>query len=496
MVSLGGWKGGIERAVRMIPGTQAWARATRKTLVDGAETPFSLSEGERFFVVGTCLGRDMERALRTRGLTVLSTCFASPSDETSVGLTPVDRTKIPALTEEFRWAFDVASFPSAAFILDEDGLWRDLLLPGGIRPVTRERAEERRREMKRYFARAADASVVLVDMSGVDAWFDHATGLTLSVGPSYWAARREPDRFEYRVYDVEDFRSAVRELLDLLRAFVPGVRFVLAVNPMSLAASFRGGDVQTVETSWKATMRVVAGELAEAYDDVAYYPTFEMFTFPPRSEVFHRDGVHVLPAAIDAAVGAMLRDFGIPREPTEPDFVEAAYLRANPDVAARVRAGTLTSGYHHWLAEGRAQGRELLLPARQIDEPIAQGDMHATIVAAVPERAQTATQLRLRVDVVNTGEAAFASTGRHPVHLSYRWYDEGGAQAEPGRSLHTAFEDVLLAGESTRLAPTIATPRSAGRYTLALSLVQHDVAWFDDVDPASGLRVPVTVGSG
>lgn len=481
--------------MRVIPGTQAWARATRKTLADGAETPFSLSEDDRFFVIGTCLARDMERALRVRALTVLSTCFASPPNETSVGLTPVDRTKIPALTEEFRWAFGAATFPPEAFILEEDGLWRDLLLPGGIRSVTRERVEERRCEMKRYFARVADASVVLVDMSGVDAWFDRATGLTLSVGPTYWAARREPDRFEYRVYDVEDFRAAVLELRDVLREFVPGVRFVLTVNPMSLAASFRGGDVQTVETSWKATMRVVAGELAETYDDIAYYPTFEMFTFPPRSEVFHRDGVHVLPEAIDTAIAGMLRDFGIARAPTEPDFVEVAYLRANADVAARVRAGTLASGYHHWLAQGRSEGRPLVAPTCQIDEPIAQDDMHARILAAVPDRAEAAAQLRLRVDVANTGEATFATAGRHPVHFSYRWYDENGAQAEPGRSLHTALDDVLLAGESMRLTPLIMTPHSAGRYTLALSLVQHDVAWFDDVNPASGLRASVTIGS-
>jgi uncharacterized protein YcfL len=485
---------GASDAVRIIRGTQAWARATRKTLAGGAETPFALTEDDRFFLVGTCLARDMERALRVRGLTVLSTCLASPTDETSVGLTPVDRTKIPALTEEFRFAFGAATFPPEAFSREEDGLWRDLLLPGGIRAVTRERIEERRLEMKRYFARVLDATVVLIDLSGVDAWFDTQAGLTLSVGPSYWAARREPDRFEYRVYNVEDFRAAVLELLDLLREFVPGVRFILTVNPMSLAASFRGGDVQSVETSWKATMRVVAGELAGEHDDVAYYPTFELFTFPPRSEVFHRDGVHVLPAAIDVAIAGMLRDFGIERAPTEPDFVESAYLRANPDLAARVRAGTLVSGYHHWLAEGRAEGRPLVVPACQVDDPIAPEDMQTKIVAAIPERAETATQMRLRVDVANTGAAAFATSGRLPVHFSYRWYDESGVQAEPGRSLHTALEDVLLGGESTRLAPLVVTPRVAGRYTLALSLVQHDVAWFDDIDPASGLRVPMTVG--
>ena len=40
-----------------------------------------------------------------------------------------------------------------------------------------------------------------------------------------------------------------------------------------------------------------------------------------------------------------------------PDFDEAAYLRANPDVAEAVRSGGFRHGYHHYLAAGRLEGR-------------------------------------------------------------------------------------------------------------------------------------------
>ncbi|RTE94747.1 hypothetical protein [Bradyrhizobium sp. LVM 105] len=40
------------------------------------------------------------------------------------------------------------------------------------------------------------------------------------------------------------------------------------------------------------------------------------------------------------------------------DWNEALYLRLYPDVAAEVRRGTFTSGYHHYLAAGRAEGRQ------------------------------------------------------------------------------------------------------------------------------------------
>jgi hypothetical protein len=41
------------------------------------------------------------------------------------------------------------------------------------------------------------------------------------------------------------------------------------------------------------------------------------------------------------------------------EWDEAAYLKANPDVAAVVARGTFINGYHHYLAAGRHEGRKM-----------------------------------------------------------------------------------------------------------------------------------------
>ena len=51
------------------------------------------------------------------------------------------------------------------------------------------------------------------------------------------------------------------------------------------------------------------------------------------------------------------------RAPT-PGFVEAAYLLANPDIAAAVTAGAFRSGHHHYLEIGHTEGRPLAPPPR------------------------------------------------------------------------------------------------------------------------------------
>ncbi|MFM9863058.1 MAG: glycosyltransferase family 2 protein [Micropepsaceae bacterium] len=69
------------------------------------------------------------------------------------------------------------------------------------------------------------------------------------------------------------------------------------------------------------------------------------------------------PADLDRAAATLLKDqlgkdgtalgaFAIP-----PDFDETYYLRQNPDVAAAVNEGRLTSGYDHYIRYGRREGR-------------------------------------------------------------------------------------------------------------------------------------------
>ena len=49
---------------------------------------------------------------------------------------------------------------------------------------------------------------------------------------------------------------------------------------------------------------------------------------------------------------------------------EARYLRANPDVAAAMRAGVFTSGYAHWTAHGEDEGRPGGLSGFQLADPV------------------------------------------------------------------------------------------------------------------------------
>ena len=67
-----------------------------------------------------------------------------------------------------------------------------------------------------------------------------------------------------------------------------------------------------------------------------------------------------------AAGRAEGRRTGIP----PPGWNEALYLRIYPDVAAEVRKGTFLSGYHHYLVAGRAEGRATGTPPADWNEAL------------------------------------------------------------------------------------------------------------------------------
>jgi FkbM family methyltransferase len=101
--------------------------------------------------------------------------------------------------------------------------------------------------------------------------------------------------------------------------------------------------------------------------------------------------------------------------------------------------------------------------------------------------------VELAVTVRNTSRYWFSSDFvYHPIHVSYRWLDTGGAEvvvdAHRGR-----FEAPLGPGRATTVRTPVSLPPWPGTYRLAITLLQENFVWFDDLDPALRLTIPGTV---
>jgi len=121
--------------------------------------------------------------------------------------------------------------------------------------------------------------------------------------------------------------------------------------------------------------------------------------------------------------------------------------------------------------------------------------LRAAFEAKIPPAAFVNEVIVLPCRVSNTGDAIFVSAPPHPIQLCYRWFDSSGLRVGAGEWIHTPLPRALPPGEVIEAAVRIATPPKAGTYTLAVTLLQEGVAWFDDLSPAGGVRGPVVVSA-
>jgi hypothetical protein len=119
--------------------------------------------------------------------------------------------------------------------------------------------------------------------------------------------------------------------------------------------------------------------------------------------------------------------------------------------------------------------------------------MRAPLRIALPSAMTARSFTTIPCVVKNDGNVALATGDPHPVFLSYRWYAADGDLVEVGNSMHTRLREPLEPGGSIELAMELTTPRHAGRYRLAVALLQSNVAWFDDVAPENSASADVEV---
>lgn len=128
-------------------------------------------------------------------------------------------------------------------------------------------------------------------------------------------------------------------------------------------------------------------------------------------------------------------------------------------------------------------------------DPLPVSSLRARIDASLPERMAPNDVVTVACTITNLGDAIYVTAPPNPIHLCYRWYDDTGKAVGAGTWIHTPLPRALAPGETIGAAARVAAPERAGTYTLALTLLHEGVAWFDEVDPASGVRALVAIAA-
>jgi hypothetical protein len=103
-------------------------------------------------------------------------------------------------------------------------------------------------------------------------------------------------------------------------------------------------------------------------------------------------------------------------------------------------------------------------------------------------QARPGEAITLPVRIMNPTDKPWASSGKYPVTLSYKWFDSGRMLDIEGE--RTGLRHGVRPGEEISLGAEIRVPKEGRNLTLKLSMVQEGVAWFLSRG-ASTLDIPV-----
>lgn len=304
---------------RDFPDKAFWNRAVSNQSVStlsGLFDGMGALAGARISTAGSCFAQHIGRALRKRGLGYLDLEPAPPfltadeADRLGYGVYSCRYGNIYTVRQLLQLFQEAHGERTPA-----EGIWTaggrhfDALRPG-LQPDGFATAEEARALRRAHLAAVremfARTDIFVFTLGLTEAWQSLADGTVYPLAPGVIAGEYDPARYGFVNFRYPEIRRDFETFLTLLRRIRPGVRVLLTVSPVPLAATASGDHVLVATTQSKATLRAVAGDLAAEHEGVFYFPSYEVITGQPTRHAFYAPDLRNV---VQAGVDEVMRHF-------------------------------------------------------------------------------------------------------------------------------------------------------------------------------------------
>lgn len=319
-----------------------WKSAVSGRAPDGLENlyakKFAIDETTRIATAGSCFAQHIARNMRERGFQVLD-------------LEPAPRQVSTSTANRYGYGIYSARFgniyyarqllqlvqealgqraPSDA-VWTRDGRYYDALRPA-VEPTGLETAElvaaHRRRHVHRVKMLLNRVDVFVFTFGLTEGWVHRESGTVYPTAPGTIAGDFDPDVYEFRNFGYADVYEDFVAFRELVHSVNPDVKFLITVSPVPLAATASGGHVLPATVYSKSVLRAVAGDLATRFDDVDYFPSYEIVTSVfAGNDFFDETGRNVRPEGVDLVMDYFFAEH---RPPNGHDDGAAAARAAEP----------------------------------------------------------------------------------------------------------------------------------------------------------------------
>ena len=301
-----------------LPASRYWKSAVADhhatELEDLYRPKFKLYRSDRIVVAGSCFAQHVGRNLRAQGFSVLDK-------------EPAPAVLSPSVAQKYGYGIYSARYgniytarqlvqllrDSADGVTRDEDFWErgdrvfDALRPN-VEPAGFESREEavihRKAHLENVLALFYEADVFIFTLGLTETWENVATGTIYPTCPGVIAGAYDESRYRFLNQGFADVLADMIEVRDILKAINPRMKMLLTVSPVPLTATASGNHVLVATTYSKSVLRAVSGTLTEMFDDVDYFPSYELiaspvargFFYEPNLRSINRNGVAMVMA--------------------------------------------------------------------------------------------------------------------------------------------------------------------------------------------------------
>ncbi len=141
---------------------------------------------------------------------------------------------------------------------------------------------------------AADLMIFTLGLTEV--WQKKDNGLVACCEPGYCHGGGHTET-EFLASSFQQNYDNLKAIVDVIKEHFGQKNILISVSPIPLGRTFRSLDVYVANMESKSILRSVAGAITDLYDNVNYFPSYEMCMSDPTS--FRDDGRHVTQQKVD-----------------------------------------------------------------------------------------------------------------------------------------------------------------------------------------------------
>lgn len=276
---------------------------------------FAIDRGMCIATAGSCFAQHIGRALVANGFRWID------SEPAPTGLAPEQWAQqgfgifsfrtgniytAALLRQWVRWALRLDVPDDEVFA--EDGRCHDPFRPA-FPPegycTQEELAAARDRTLECMRETLADTDLLVFTLGLTETWMN-GRGTVYPMCPGTMRGRFLPGFHQFRNSAEPEVVRELTDTFDLLRTHNPRLRFLLTVSPVPLVATASNQHVLVATQYSKSVLRAAAGRLAQAREDVDYFPSYELISGVPfRGRFFETN----LRAVSQEGVAFVMRQF-------------------------------------------------------------------------------------------------------------------------------------------------------------------------------------------